>query len=208
VPDNSELTAAALAEFYQTLGLRLSLLRDARRELNSYLALDFNVFSYVDPDELRLSDLIKELLSPTGSHGQEDLFLQQFLRILKIPAQTEAVAIRREEWFEYPPGTTGSIDIVIDFGAGRFVIGLENKPRASEQPDQLHRYRTYFEYKYSGRYCLVYLNGTGRKPQSLPDRDNLERERKFVELTYQVGLRDWLDACGSQGFKTVRPKSS
>ncbi len=198
VPADHELTAAVLAEFYQTLDLRLSMLRDARRELNSHLALDFNVFSYIDPDELRLSDLIKELLSPTGSHGQGDLFLRRFLQILKIPAPTGAVVIRREEWFEYPPGTRGSIDLLIDFGAGHFVIGLENKPRASEQPDQLHHYRTYLEYKYAGRYCLVYLNGTGKKAISLPDRDELEKERKFVELTYGCGLRDWLEACAKE----------
>jgi hypothetical protein len=148
----------------------------------------------IDPDERRLSDLIKELLSPTGSHGQVDLFLHQFLRILKIPPPANDVVIRREEWFECP-GNRGSIDLLIDFGTGRFVIGIENKPRASEQPDQLQRYRTYLEREYAGRYCLVYLNGTGRSTVSLRDRKDLERQGKFVELAYRGEFRDWLEAC-------------
>jgi hypothetical protein len=76
----------ALEDFFATVAVRLTLARDARRRINTYLAGDFNVFSYIDHDEACLSNLIAELLSPAGQHGQGDVFLRLFARRLGCEA--------------------------------------------------------------------------------------------------------------------------
>jgi hypothetical protein len=197
VQAGDHLTAAGLAAFYNALALRLNLLRESRRELNSYLALEFNVFSYIEPDEARLSSLIGELLSKDGSHGQGDLFLRKFLDLLKVRTDFTKAVLRREVRFRDPLGSGGSIDLLIDLDDGRFGIGIENKPRASEQQEQLQRYQAYLEREYADSYCLVYLNGTGKSPISLaePIRMRLAGEGRFVEMTYPGQFRDWLETC-------------
>jgi hypothetical protein len=191
--------ARALNDFSATLSLRLNLLREARRQMNVYLALDFNVFSYIEPDECRLSDMIAELLSPRGLHGQGDVFLRLFAQQLGCdPWPSPCPEVRREEPITYPVGSSGRLDIIVDFGS--FGIGIENKPWAGEQSDQLHRYRAYLEQRYSGKFCLVYLSGSGTAPTSLPpeDREMLEAKRKFRTLSYRSGLRKWLHACETE----------
>src|ERR1035441_3218191 len=71
--------AEKLADFYSSLAFRFELLDDARRHFNAYMARDFNVFYYIEPDENKLSRVIKDLLSPDGTHGQGTVFLDQFL---------------------------------------------------------------------------------------------------------------------------------
>lgn len=188
---------AQLLAFYDTLILRTTLLQDSRREMNSYLALDFNLFSYIDPDEGRLSDLIAELLSVEAEHGQRDAFLRCFMEQIGVAhwLANGQTTVRREVPITYPPASYGFMDILID--GGSFAIGIENKPWASEQPDQLDRYRTHLDHEYSGRYCLVYLTGSGMQPTSLPAeiRRKLSAANRFGVLSYRSGLTKWIRAC-------------
>src|SRR5437870_5542306 len=82
---------------------------DAFRTLKSKLALDlgsdFNVFKYImgrdeaRRDELRrrevrLSRIIKDLLDPRGAHGQRDVFLKEFLKVLSYPERSDTQTAR------------------------------------------------------------------------------------------------------------------
>jgi hypothetical protein len=187
----------ALENFFATVAIRLTLARDARLEVNTYLAADFNVFSYIDPDETCLSNLIAELLSPTGRHGQGDVFLRLFAKRLGCEAwlQGQMPQVFREEPVTYPPTSLGFLDVVIE--ANSFGIGIENKPFAYEQPDQLKRYRSHLEHKYPRRFCLVYLSGRGTPPATLStdERHSLETAGRFRMLTYRVGIVEWLREC-------------
>ena len=69
--------------------MRLSLARELRHELNTYLAPDFSIFTYVAPDETCLSNLMAELFKPTGTHGQGDAFLRLFVKQLGCEAWLE-----------------------------------------------------------------------------------------------------------------------
>lgn len=188
---------ARLHAFYDTLSLRTSLLRESRREMNAYLAMDFNVFSYMDPDENHLSDLIKDLLSPEGKHGQGGVFLNLFAQQLglELPLGDQRLRVLREVPITFPPASYGFLDLLVD--GGSFGIGIENKPWAGEQRDQLDRYRVHLDHQYSGRYCLVYLAGSREMPTSLPSdvRRRLVSNGQFKVLQYRSGLSDWLRAC-------------
>lgn len=187
----------ALENFFATVAVRLTLARDARREVNTYLAADFNVFSYIDPDETCLSNLIAELLSPTGQHGQGDVFLRLFATQLgcEVWRQGEIPKVLREEPVTYPPGSFGFLDIVIETTS--FGIGIENKPFADEQPEQLRRYKSHLEHKYPHGFCLVYLSGRGTHPVTLSteEQQSLGIAGRFRMLTYRVGLVQWLREC-------------
>jgi hypothetical protein len=86
----------------------------------------FNIFSVLKltSDEVRLhSRFIGELLNPSGSHEQSDLFLQLFVKELGLENEYTGVEIQRadvliEEYIgkvsdDYEKG--GRIDIVIKF---------------------------------------------------------------------------------------------
>jgi hypothetical protein len=165
--------------------------------MNAYLALDFNLFSYIDPREALLSDLIAEFLSPEGKHGQGDVFLHLFGRQIGIEEwpPNKRPTVRREVPITYPPHSYGFLDILVDVGS--FGIGIENKPWAGEQPEQLGRYRAHLEHQYSGRYALVYLSGPGTPPTTLPAevQERLASVGQFRTLSYKSGLTKWLRAC-------------
>jgi len=190
----------SVQNFFDTLGLRLKLAREERREKNVFLALEFNVFSYIDPNESRLSDLIAELLSPDGKHGQGDTFLRLFLEQLRFerhgpPKASPYPKVRREEPVTYPPDSCGFMDIVIDLGS--YGIGIENKPWAGEQKDQMERYHNHLEHAYPNGFCLVYLSGDGGHPETLTTelQKTLEDAERFRVLSYRSGVRKWLREC-------------
>ena len=190
----------SLQDFFDMLGLRLKLAREERREKNVFLALDFNVFSYIQPDEPRLSDLIAELLSPDGKHGQGDTFLQLFIQQLGIDVNRPPRAspkVRREEPVTYPPNSYGFIDIVLEFGA--YGIGIENKPWAVEQKDQMARYHNHLEHAYPNGFCLVFLSD-GRNPETLTTelQKTLKEAGLFRILSYSSGIRKWLRECDKE----------
>jgi hypothetical protein len=195
-----ERFAEKLADFYSSLAFRFELLDDARRHFNAYLARDFNVFDYIEPDENKLSRVIKDLLSPDGTHGQGTVFLDQFLTAIghplrcahsksaRVRCQTQATHVREG----------GLIDITIDLGD--FGVGIENKPTAVEQDGQLWRYWQHLEARYRGGFCLVYLDGKGTTPESIPEdhRRRLEAEGKFKIMSYVPDLQRWLEGCAKE----------
>ncbi len=63
---------------------RLDALRQARKLYAPKLAPEFNAIGLFGPNELRLSQLLKELLSPTGSHAQGSIFLELFLQFFEL----------------------------------------------------------------------------------------------------------------------------
>lgn len=188
-----------LREFHSTLALRLDLLDQARKSLNVYLSKDFNVFDYIEPDENGISQVVADLLDPKGPHGQSKVFLDSFLMAIghseqicdsdqaRVHCQTHAIA-----------STGGFIDITIDLP--EFGIGIENKPWAVEQPAQLARYVQHLDRIHAGRYSLVFLEGRGIGPTSIPDRTarELEAAGKFRTLKYVPDLKNWIELCAKE----------
>ena len=110
---------------------------DALREgIDLYGATTFSEFAIFNPDENTLSRVLAELFDPAGSHGQGLLFLNGLLAAIGKPRlnRQDAVKVRRESVTR----AKRRIDIVIE--TSQYVIGIENKPWAAQQPKQLEDY--------------------------------------------------------------------
>lgn len=122
---------------------------DELEELSARVAT-FNLFSVlrIERTEIRHSNVLAWLLSPTETHGLGDAFLRRFLSRLLIlhdfpaiglsPAEVELMDLDdvevRREWL--------NIDIAVTFGreTSTWVLLIENKVGSTESPDQLARY--------------------------------------------------------------------
>ncbi|VVT00558.1 PDDEXK-like family protein [Erythrobacter sp. EC-HK427] len=95
-----------------------------------------NAFSLFRPNEASLSRIIADIFDPRGTHGQDILFLNALLRRLDLPRVNviEPITVRREMMTR----DGRQIDLVIE--TPRLIVGIENKPWAAQQPDQLVDY--------------------------------------------------------------------
>jgi hypothetical protein len=193
----SDELARDLREFQSSLELRLGLLDRTRSSLNVYLSQDLNVFNYIDPDENRISQVIADLLNPRGPHGQGKIFLDAFLLAIKhgeLMRDSEHARVRCQTPTIASIG--GFIDITVELPG--FCIGIENKPWAAEQPNQLERYREHLDWTHKGRFCLVLLEGRRvGSPSSINAEigKELEAAGRFRTLQYMPDLKKWIDGC-------------
>jgi len=186
-----------LVGFCSILSQKLRNYRDAERRLDRFLSTGFNVFRLIQPDENLLSDIIADLLDPAGSHGQECAFLNSFLNLVE---QHELLgrrptAVVREGATGYIERSYRRIDVTLDFGD--FGLGIENKPWAGDQPEQLNDYHSDFTKKYDTRFCLVYITPNGRRPSSMADPliEDLIRNHRLRLVSYRPDLEQWLQTC-------------
>ena len=161
----------------------------------------FNIFSIlgVNHYELAHSTIIAEFLNPDGSHGQGDIFLDEFLNeifysvscrfrkpwVMKSGAPFDISSAK--VYTEYDTGN-GRIDILIRNEAGQAVI-IENKLYAADQPEQLKRYAEFAE-RQNWDYSIVYLTlyGDEASTQSAEGID-------YVRISYSDEIIKWLQRC-------------
>lgn len=166
---------------------------DARKEIDLYLARDFNFFDYYDVWENKLSDIIRGLLDPNGSHGQGITFLSHFLEtceILKDLGNTDLhkCQIRREEITE----KGRRMDITVH--GQNWAVCIELKINAPELKDQLSDY-----YEHLKNTCnkdhkiyMVFLTKNGDESESYPPAIRMSY---IKENSTNHCLTDWLDKC-------------
>lgn len=188
-----------LLSFYSILSQKLRNYREARGHLDRFLSTGFNVFSLIKPDENRLSDIIADLLNPDGSHGQQRAFLDSFLGLIE---QRELlgrrpIAVRREVATGYIESSQRRIDVLVEFRG--FGLGIENKPWAGDQLEQLNDYHSYLTKRYGTCFCLVYITPDGRPPTSMSMTDqlikDLKRSHRLCLVSYGSHITRWLQAC-------------
>ena len=138
---------ARLAAFFAGLGPVVAAARRAQAVLDRRVAPQFSVFDYFKERETDLSRAFGGLLDPAGTHGQGDTFLQLFLDEIRCSlgedlrdnfpcSDTQECDVR----LEYPTDK-GRIDIVLEMPGNRW-IGIENKPWAPEQENQISNYKS------------------------------------------------------------------
>jgi hypothetical protein len=152
---NADSNHVALAKCLDEFDRMLPQLSAVREGIDLYGATQFSAFSIFNPDENRLSRVIAELFDPAGSHGQGLLFLNGLLSAIGIPRlnRLDAVKVRREALTR----AKRRIDIVIE--TKRYVIGIENKPWAAQQKNQLGDYLAELQADLRGRKpVLVFLS--------------------------------------------------
>lgn len=180
----------------------------SRKMYAAQIAPDFNAFNYIQTNELMLSRILADLLDPSKSHAQGDLFLKGFLKLLacewsdaidlsnrpnqkiKVDTEVQTKASR----------TQRSMDIYLTIKSDQHDIGLciENKPFASDQNKQMTDYYKELEKRGHKIFHLVYLKYDGSDPsESSVAKDLLESwlaNEKITILSY-ADLIPWLESC-------------
>lgn len=197
------------AQFLLSTNAKLQGLRAARSAYASQFAPDFNLIDLLSPGELDLSNLLRELLDPRGSHAQGRKFLDGFVQLLNITdlvANREVHSVATEAPTDANQQSGRRIDILIELTGPtperKFAIAIENKPWAADGVDQVKDYLGHLEARYSEGYVLIYLSG--HKDRS-PGGHSIEKEvateaiaaRHFVVSCY-ADLLPWLLACRAQ----------
>ena len=200
---------AELQAFFAGLGPAVRIARRAQAELDRRAATRFSLFDFFHERETDLSRVFGGLLDPAGTHGQGDTFLRLFLDEVRevldgeVHGRFPAGNLRDGRVFlEHRTDAGRSIDIVVRV-RGDTWIGIENKPWAGEQPDQVSDYLKYLR----TRACpetdpdawLVYLSGDGKRPETLPD--DPEDRIRCPTLPYKgaergsPSLENWVEKC-------------
>jgi hypothetical protein len=186
-----------LDAFYSMLQARLDISKAARGRIALLNAPDFTPFGYISPDENTVSRIVADLLDADGAHGQGGRFLRKFLALLKVDTRrlpNRYVVVTQSPLFA--SRFLGFLDILVDFGD--FGVGIENKPWAGEQVNQIERYCAALESRYSDKFCLVYLSGTGRDPTSISGERLMSLKSKNKLITVRYGaIQHWARDCAS-----------
>jgi hypothetical protein len=197
--------------FLSTASLVLDISRDAARTINESIAPDFSLVDLLMPDEVRLSNLIAELLNPNGRHGQGGRFLQVFLTLLaKATSETAvirrtsaawnssaSIIVRREVPTIHIPDRGRRMDILIE-GMGHGLM-IENKPWAGDQRAQLADYASDLRARFGENFTIVYLTRGGTDPssQSIPPdiwQSHMEAGRA-ASMSYVSPFLEWVAEC-------------
>lgn len=209
-----------ISNFLRKVSIKIESLKEAKRMYGNQIAPDFFIFDYLRKDELGLSKCIGNLLNPNGKHGQGDVFLKQFLiqtnQLLKIQmsnaSQDEELGKKTNNaqtihWdtvntenckIKLEQGTDEQrhVDIFLKFADGE-MIGIENKPSAADQKNQLLDYATFVERQAVDKpWLLIYLCNTQPSKESISDEVRIKREGSgnLITVSYDE-LIQWLEVC-------------
>jgi PD-(D/E)XK nuclease superfamily len=177
-----------------TVNATLGAHRNAKKLYGRRLAPNFHVFDFARSDEIGLSKVIGWLIDPAGTHDQGDRFLRLFLEKLGLSWPEEfcqRAKIRLEE-----SSDLGRVDIVLR--SGSYLLFLENKPYAGDQPNQLERYFDILKNSGAPHSCIVYLTNDGREPSdgSLREKkQELLTDKKLKLWSYRIDIVEWLAQC-------------
>ena len=208
---------ADLAAFFAGLGPVVAAARRAQAMLDLKIAPRFSVFlgpRRADDDfkerETDLSRAFGGLLDPAGTHGQGDVFLRLFLCEIRRSLDDDlrggfpcSDTQECDVHLEYPTDKGRSIDIVLKM-PGNSWIGIENKPWAKEQQNQIRDYMKDLQCKAEdGTAWIVYMSGDGRDPTTAKCLSGEERKR-CLTMSYRSrdgkspSVENWIRRCREQ----------
>lgn len=138
---------------FGALSSGLRTIRERAEEADKNVASQFNLFRLlrVERNEVYThSAILADLLKPTGTHGQGNLFIDNFFKLLKNqnPGNSSIDKLSLAS-FRYPHSwrvekekitAFGRLDIAISSIDQKILVVIENKIDAMEQSDQLRRY--------------------------------------------------------------------
>jgi hypothetical protein len=189
-----------LEQFLAGISVHIARAEKQQRELDRKEATRFNVFDLIEPDENKLSDVLKLLLDPKGSHGQGDLFLRLLLDKLGFGSRVQRTAdarVQREAPTHALRNQRRRLDVLVEAGV---LLAIENKVDSAEQENQVKDYLEHLARSAARRqqpHVLIYLTPEGHKPDSLKAAE-LKVEQDSGQLrcwSYQRDLCAWLEDC-------------
>lgn len=210
-----ESVTSDIARYFEEMRVRLGVVDETKKELDRLVAPDFNLFSILWSDEVRLSNMIASLLNPSESHGQGSTFLDAFLDTLedKNPSISAAHKIRdfKHAWIDSKnikveiEQSTGMIEATqrrmdILVRGNNYGLMIENKPWAADQKDQMKDYRDELSKRFQhGQHAMIYLSGDGTPPTEYSlsdmDRNTFEQNGELLVIAYRPHLTSWLQRC-------------
>lgn len=154
--------------FFAGLSKKIEFLQSEYRERNRTEAFNFVGAALYAPGENTLSRILAFFFDPAETHGQEDLFLRIFCKhILGWSEQLidERLGCGVVVRTEHITDENRRIDITIAFGR-QFIVGIENKPWATDQVDQVKDYCDFMERWGHGKadFLCLYLSPDGGAP--------------------------------------------
>lgn len=167
--------------------------QSARQRYQAQLAPEFSLLDYLRRDEMALSEYLAMLLDPHGAHGQGDLYLQNFLcmpNVQKLTGWLDSQGSLRVDT-EYRLPNKRRMDIYLHNGSCG--LGIENKPWAVDQTNQLRDYAQYLHDQFpNGQWLLIYLCNGEMSESSLPADTPEHLRRRVVALDF-YDLASWLE---------------
>jgi PD-(D/E)XK nuclease superfamily len=206
--------AQSLKQFLEQIAKTTADFKQERQNRAKTDAPDFQIFGYVRHLENDMSKLLRELLDPSGTHGQDDVFLIEFLGSVRKRLQPTSPHIQGEndykyEWLksrevlsvETEKVTTNSeakrrVDIWLKLKNG--VIGIENKPTANDQPNQLADYAKQLKVD-AENWLLIYLSNREPTAESIEPATlaDLAENGNYLQFTF-FDLENWIRSCAEQ----------
>lgn len=193
IDTHGESMTQQIEKLLNDVKFKVETLRKAKDLFSDQLAPEFRIFDFLRTDEMGLSRCIACLLDPTGKHGQGSAFLDAFLKIAEVDWVINSKACT--VYTEKQANGQRRIDIYLKFGNGS--IGIENKPWAADQENQLSDYAKHLEND-SGKYDwkLVYICNCDPNENSLDSEtlNKLDNDGRFIRLHYKKIIQ-WLEVC-------------
>lgn len=188
--------------FFESLVQRLPYVKVAEKVEGQYAAPDFSVVAdYIQPNELRLSAMMRDLLDPNGKHGQQLVFFDHFINQLRRsdgyhgqPCHIADIQSNITIRTEVPTRHNRRIDLLIE--SSEMLIAIENKPWTIDQLDQVQDYIEHVQSDPKGRLWLfVYMPGYVCYPTSYIRP--AETDSNILTLPYraqegQPSVAEWL----------------
>ncbi len=169
---------------------------------------NFNLFSILGMERLEVkthSSFIFELINPKGSHSQGSLYAKTFVKeVLKIDNfDFKNAVVKREDYYE----KEGRIDFTIE-NENTF-IAIEMKIDASDQKDQLKRYKKIAKRKnLNSKLYYLTLYGSDASEISIESQDkkNGKQKKDYENLSFSLNILNWIERCIEQSalLPTVR----
>lgn len=191
------MTSNATVEFLHSMQSKLQWFQNISQIYEPQMANRFNAIDLLSPGENGLSRIFAELLDPAGRHSQGvaflECFIEHFREKLKID-KTWASFDQAQTRVEASTDENRRVDITITLEVGqRWAIGIENKPWAGDQQNQVADYIRHLKKHYPERHRLVYLSGNGDGPSGWSTGDG-----NFGDTLVVIGYREvieWLADC-------------
>ena len=193
-----------LRAFFAGLEPAVVVARRAQAELDRVTAPAFSPFVYFNTGELGLSRVFGDLLDPGGTHGQGDVFLRVLLdglpELADVRRRSDLSACHVHlEFITRTLDADRRIDIVLEIPGGPW-IGIENKPWAADQENQVGDYLHDLRGRGSGPVWLLYLSGDGTDPAEYMKLGSDDR-RRCVTVAYRgppgqgSSIEAWIKRC-------------
>jgi len=163
------------------------------RQLSPGLA----IMKVINPSENEISAILRVLLDPNGAHSHGTTFLSSFLeRFLPESlrgGELSGASVTLEARTDRLDWHKRRIDILVE--TPTLALGIENKPWAADQQEQISDYLLHLSKLNKERHHLLYISGDGSLPNegsiSSLEREKAEAANRFSTMGY-ADLHAWL----------------